>query len=156
MLLALMIRRLRAMLGGISAIPSAAGAGKETRVFDKGMLAMLASGLGHDAVVRYDRGRVIMVQGQAGAFMYVVQEGRVAISLRGAIVERVGPGGVFGEMALVDQVARAASAAAESDCVLLAINRPVFINLVKTNPDFGVSLLSAVAERVRNLAAGVN
>jgi CRP/FNR family transcriptional regulator, cyclic AMP receptor protein len=156
MLLGLMIRRLRAMLGGLTGIPSAAGAAKESRVFDRGMLATLARGLGHHAVVRYDRNKVIMVQGQVGAFMYVVQEGRVAITLRGAIVERVGPGGVFGEMALVDQSARAASAAAETDCVLLAINRPVCMNLVKTNPDFGVSLLTAVAERVRNLAAGVN
>ena len=156
MLLTLMIRRLRAMLGGMTGIPSAAGAGKESRVFDRTTLGALAGALGHDAVMRYDRGKLILLQGQAGAFMYVVQEGRVAISLRGAIVERVGPGGVFGEMALVDQAARAASAAAETDCVLLAINRPVFMNLIKTNPDFGVSLLTAVAERVRSLAAGVN
>jgi CRP-like cAMP-binding protein len=88
--------------------------------------------------------------------MYVVLEGRVAISLRGATVERVGPGGVFGEMALVDQSTRAANAAAESDCVMLAINRTVFMNLVKTDPTFGISLLTAVAERVRNLAAGIN
>ena len=49
----------------------------------------------------------------------------VAISLRGTIVERVGPGGVFGEMALVDQGARAANAAAETDCALLAISQAV-------------------------------
>jgi len=79
--------------------------------------------------------------------VYVVLEGRVAITLRGATVERVGPGGVFGELAVVDQTTRAANAAAEIDCVLLAINRPVLINLMKTNPDFGVSLLTAVAVR---------
>lgn len=156
MLLSLMIRRLRSMLGGLTGIPSASRGQKKSRVFDKATLATLAEGLGHDALVRYDRGKVIMMQGQVGAFMYVVLEGRVAISLRGATVERVGPGGVFGEMALVDQATRAASAAAETDCVLLAINRPVFMNLVRTDPDFGVSLLAAVAERVRALAAGVN
>jgi CRP/FNR family transcriptional regulator, cyclic AMP receptor protein len=156
MLLSLMIRRLRAMLSGLTGIPSPAGGQKESRVFDKATLAALSNGLGHDALVRYDRGKVIMVQGQAGAFMYVVLEGRVAISLRGATVERLGAGGVFGEMALVDQTTRAANAAAETDCVLLAINRPVFMNLVKNNPGFGVSVLTAVAERVRALAAGVN
>jgi CRP-like cAMP-binding protein len=120
------------------------------------MLAQLAQGLGERAVARYPRGGIIMVQGQAGALMYVVMEGRVAISLRGAVVERVGPGGVFGEMALIDQSPRAANAAAEMDCVLLGISRPVFLNLVKTEPAFGVSLLTAIAERVRNMAAGVN
>jgi len=88
--------------------------------------------------------------------MYVVLEGRVAISLRGSVVERVGPGGVFGEMALIDQSTRAANAAAETDCVLLGISRNVFLSLVKANPSFGVSLLTAIAERVRSMAAGVN
>lgn len=155
MLLGLMIRRLRAMLGRLSGIPTAAEA-KESRVFDKAMLAALAQGLGESALVRYERGKLIMVQGQMGALMYVVLEGRVAISLRGATVEHVGPGGVFGEMALIDQSTRAANASAETDCALLAINRAVFLNLLKSDPTFGVSLLTAVAERVRNLAAGLN
>ena len=155
MLLGLIIRRLRAMLARLSGIPAAAQA-KESRVFDKATLEALASGLGHTALVRYDRGKVIMVQGQMGALMYVVLEGRVAISLRGATVERVGPGGVFGEMALIDQSTRAANATAETDCALLAINRNVFLNLVKSDPNFGISLLSAMAERLRAIAAGVN
>jgi CRP-like cAMP-binding protein len=156
MLLGIMIARLRAMLSRMSGIPAAAGSLKETRVFDKALLSALDRGLGDSARVRYERGKVIMVQGQTGAFMYVVLEGRVAISLRGATVERAGPGGVFGEMALVDQSVRAASAAAETDCVLLAINRSVFMNLIKSDPTFGVSLLGAMAERLRNLAAGAN
>ena len=157
MLMSLMINRLRGMIARLLGTPAAAGdAAKETRVFDKTMLAALAQGLGAQNTVRYDRGKVIMVQGQSGAFLYVVQEGRVAISLRGTVVERVGPGGVFGEMALVDQGARTANANAETDCALLAINRQVFLNLVKADPTFGVSLLTAIAERVRNTAAGLN
>jgi CRP/FNR family transcriptional regulator, cyclic AMP receptor protein len=157
MLMSIMINRLRGMISRLLGTPAAAAdAGKETRVFDKAMLSTLAKGLGEQGTVRYDRGKVIMVQGQAGAFMYVVLEGRVAITLRGTVVERVGPGGVFGEMALVDQGARTANANAEADCVLLAINRQIFLNLVKADPTFGVSLLTAIAERVRNTAAGLN
>jgi CRP-like cAMP-binding protein len=80
----------------------------------------------------------------------------VAISIRGAVVERVGPGGVFGEMALIDQSPRSANAAAETDCTLLAINRNVFLSMVKSDPTFGISLLSSMAERVRNTAAGAS
>jgi CRP/FNR family transcriptional regulator, cyclic AMP receptor protein len=157
MLMSIMINRLRGMISRLLGTPAAAAdATKETRVFDKAMLSTLAKGLGEQGTVRYDRGKVIMVQGQAGAFMYVVLEGRVAITLRGTVVERVGPGGVFGEMALVDQGARTANANAEADCVLLAINRQIFLNLVKADPTFGVSLLTAIAERVRNTAAGLN
>jgi CRP-like cAMP-binding protein len=125
-------------------------------VFDKKLLASLHTGLGDQATVRYERGKVIMVAGQTGALMYVVLEGKVAISIRGAVVERVGPGGVFGEMALVDQSPRSANAAAETDCTLLAINRNVFLTMVKSDPTFGISLLSSMAERVRNTAAGIS
>jgi CRP/FNR family transcriptional regulator, cyclic AMP receptor protein len=156
MLMSIMINRLRGMIARLLTTPQAADAAKETRVFDKNMVAALAKGLGEQNTVRYDKGKIIMVQGQAGAFMYVVHEGRVAITLRGTVVERVGPGGVFGEMALVDQGARTANANAETDCALLAINRQIFLNLIKADPSFGVSMLTAIAERVRNTAANLN
>ena len=155
MMLGMLIQRLRGMMAKLSGIPNAAEAKESPRVFDKALLASLAQGLGDPAQQRYNKGQVIMVAGQTGALMYVVLEGKVAISIRGAVVQYVGPGAVFGEMALIDQSPRAANAAAEADCVLLGINRQVFLNLVKSNPTFGASLLSAVAERVRNTAAGL-
>ena len=154
MMLGTLIQRLRGMIAKLSGVPTAET--KESRVFDKKLLASLQAGLGDQAMVRYDRGKVIMVAGQTGALMYVVLEGRVAISIRSAVIERVGPGGVFGEMALVDQSPRSANAAAEADCALLAINRAVFLNLVKSDPTFGIALLGSMAERVRNTAVEVN
>jgi CRP/FNR family transcriptional regulator, cyclic AMP receptor protein len=155
MMLGIMILRLRAMISRLSGAPSAAEI-KESRVFDKALLGTMVKGLGEQAIVRYDKDKVIMVAGQAGALMYVVTEGRVAISIRGALVDRVGPGGIFGEMALIDQSPRAANAVAETDCALLAMNRNVFLSLVKSEPAFGIALLSAMAERLRNTAAALN
>jgi CRP/FNR family transcriptional regulator, cyclic AMP receptor protein len=155
MMLGTMIMRLRGMIARLSGVPSAGEIG-ESHVFDKALLATMVNGLGDRAIVRYDQGKIIMVAGQAGALMYVVTEGRVAISIRGAVVERAGPGGIFGEMALVDQSPRAANAVAETDCALLAINRNVFLSLVKSEPAFGIALLSAMAERLRNTAAALN
>ncbi len=154
MMLGTMIMRLRAMIARLSGVPNTAGM-KESRVFDKALIATLVNGLGDQAVVRYEKGKLIMVAGQAGALMYVVIEGRVAISIRGAVVEMVGPGGIFGEMALIDQSPRAANAVADTDCALLGINRGVFLNLVKSEPTFGISLLAAMAERLRNTAASL-
>ena len=154
MMLGTMIMRLRGMIAKLSGIPSTADV-KESRVFDKSLLGQMIQGLGEQSVVRYDKGKIIMVAGQAGALMYVVTEGRVAISIRGAIVERIGPGGIFGEMALVDQSPRAANAVAETEVSLLGINRNVFLNLVKSTPTFGIALLSATAERLRNTAAAL-
>jgi CRP-like cAMP-binding protein len=142
------------MMAGSLGVPS--GKARAARVFDSKLMETLEAGLGNQARVLYQQGKVIMVAGQTAALMYVVVEGRVEISIRGAVVERVGPGGVFGEMALVDQSPRSANAMAETDCALLAINRNVFLNLVKSDPTFGIALLSATAERVRSTAAGIN
>jgi len=155
MMLGSLILRLRGMIAKLSGVPSATEVKESPRVFDKNLLTSLAGGLGQQAMVRFERGKVIMVAGQAGALMYVVADGTVAISIRGALVERIGQGGVFGEMALVDNSPRAANAVAETDCTLLGINRQVFLNLVKTNPIFGVSLLGAMAERVRTTAVAL-
>jgi CRP-like cAMP-binding protein len=154
MMLGTLIQRLRGMIARHSGVPNTET--KTARVFDKNLLASLHAGLGDQALVLYEKGKVIMVAGQTGMLMSVVLEGRVAISIRGAVLERVGPGGVFGEMALVDQSPRSANAVAETDCRLLAINRHVFLTLVKSDPTFGIALLGATAERVRNTAAGIN
>lgn len=148
MLMGMMIERLRAML---ARRPPGAGseAPGESRIFDKDMMQALAKGLGHDATVRHGRGTTLFREGSAGALAYVVLEGRVAVTIQGRLVQKVGPGGIFGEMALIDQATRAATAVAETDCALVALNRNVFLALVKSNPDFGAALLGAVAERVR-------
>jgi CRP-like cAMP-binding protein len=156
MMLGTMIMRLRGMIARLSGVPSGTQTKEQSRVFDRNILASMVKGLGEQAVVRYERGKVIMVAGQVGALMYVVIDGFVSISIRGAVVEKVGQGGIFGEMALIDQSPRAANATAETDCALLAINRQVFLNLVKSEPTFGISLLGAMAERLRNTAAALN
>jgi CRP-like cAMP-binding protein len=71
------------------------------------------------------------------------------------VVEQVGPGGLFGELALVDRSARAATATADTDCRLLAINRNDFLNLVKSKPQFGASLLKSTALRMQQVALQV-
>jgi CRP-like cAMP-binding protein len=154
MLMSMMILRLRGMLSRLTQKSlDGEASSSESRVFDKSMVAALAKGLGHDAMSRHAKGTVLFKEGSTGALAYVVQEGRVSVSIQGKVVQRVGPGGIFGEMALVDQSTRAATATAETECALLAINRTVFVNLVKANPEFGAALLSAVAVRVRFIAA---
>jgi CRP/FNR family cyclic AMP-dependent transcriptional regulator len=101
-------------------------------------------------------GDVIFGAFDMGAEMYVVLEGEIELSIDSKVIETLGPGEPFGEMALIDQSPRAANALAETDCALLAMNRKVFLSLVKSEPAFGIALLSATAERLRNTAAALN
>jgi CRP-like cAMP-binding protein len=154
MLMSVMIGRIRDVLSR-QAPAAAGGKVKESAVFDKSSLAVLARALAQ-TTVRYERNRTIVTEGQPGVLMYVVVEGKVAVSIQGKLVERIGPGGVFGEMALVDRAPRLATVVSETDCGLLAIGRNTFLELVKASPDFAVSLLSAVGERARFVASGNN
>jgi len=153
MLMSIMNSRLRSTITRLNATRALhAGEAKENVVFDKKLLAGLVRFMEGQEPQRFDAGKVIMQEGTGGAFMYIVLEGKVAISIKGGIVARAGPGGVFGEMALVDQSVRAATATAETTCTLLAVNRNVFLHLVKTSPAFGAALLAGLAERAKDMA----
>ena len=152
-LMSIMNNRLRSTITRLNATRALhAGEAKENVVFDKKLLAGLVKFMESQEPQRFDAGKVIMQEGTGGAFMYIVLEGKVAISIKGGIVARAGPGGVFGEMALVDQSVRAATATAETPCALLAINRNVFLHLIKTSPAVGAALLAGLAERAKDMA----
>jgi len=153
MMMSVMIRRIRDALARRNpGIAPSEGKMKESAVFDKSALAILARALAQ-TTVRYGRNKVIVKEGQAGVMMYVVLEGRLAVSIRDKLVEKIGPGGVFGEMALVDRTPRLAIVVSETDCGLLAIGRNTFLDLIRASPDFAVSLLGAVGDRARFIAA---
>jgi CRP-like cAMP-binding protein len=153
MLMNIIINRLRLTAALVSKNLAETEKWHERRVFDEKVLAGLVDQLQHRPAVHAAANKVIMSEGEGGVFMYVVLEGRVAISIKSKVIERVGPGGVFGEMALVDQSPRAARAVTETQCSLLSINRNDFLSAVKTNPAFAVSLLKALADRLRYMTS---
>ena len=150
MLMSVMVRRLRDNIDRLSAKDALKNAPwKDASVLDSDLLAQLEQQIGPAARFRYNAGKQIMKEGAVGVVSYVVIEGRVAITIGDTVMEKVGPGGIFGEMALVERAPRLATAIAETDCTLLAISRLEFVRLVKKNPRFGAWLLSAVSERAR-------
>ena len=155
MLMSIMIDRLRLTLARLSmkkALPAQA-AGDERRVFDDATLDEIAGNLGNPRLLKFTAGQTIINAGESGVLMYLPREGRVAITADGRTLERVGPGGVFGEMALVDRATRAANAVAETNCALMAVNRNQFLELVQTNPAFGLSLLKVLGQRLQAATA---
>src|SRR5581483_5546127 len=155
MLMSIMINRLRltdAKLRLARDLPDWTGR-DDSRVFDKSLLDELARAVPGRLPQRCPPENVIMREGDRGIFMYVVFQGRVAISIQSRIVDTIGPGGVFGEMALVDESPRAATAVAQNECMLLAINRSDFLALVKAKPAFTASLLKAIAERLATMTS---
>jgi len=155
MLMSVMISRLRETITRMLANGemSEKEATKESVTFKPKLLAELVQGLADDPPVFFLQGKQILQAGQTGLRMYAILEGKVTVTIGGRVVERLGPGGVFGEAALVEQSTRLASAVAESDCSLLAISRPAFMALVKLSPEFADAMLGSLAERMRFLTA---
>lgn len=155
MLMRMILARLRLALSMLRVRGGLAGSvpGHTARVLDNTLLKAISASLGKVAHGQFPTGRPILVEGSGGSVMYVVLEGSASISIKGKVIESIGVGGIFGEMALVDEAPRAASATATSDCTLLAIDRAAFIQLVRSNPDFGAELLRNLSERLRYLNA---
>lgn len=96
-------------------------------------------------------GQTIFKAGDQGDHMFAVVAGVVDIIIHGKVVESVGPGGVFGEMALVEDRERIASALVKADARLVAIDRKRFTNVVQQNPFFALQLMAVMAGRLRRM-----
>jgi CRP/FNR family cyclic AMP-dependent transcriptional regulator len=98
-------------------------------------------------------GQEIFAEGQPGDLMYVVKEGEVDVIVHGKVVETVGSGGIFGEMALIDRIPRSATAVAKTDCQLVPINEARFQFLVQQTPYFAIEVMRVLAHRLRQMDA---
>ena len=97
----------------------------------------------------FQPGEVIFRDGDAGDCFFAVLDGTVEIVLDGQTVETVSPGGVFGEMALIDSSPRSASAVARDAVRVAAVGKPRFMFLVQQTPFFALEIMHVLAERLR-------
>jgi CRP-like cAMP-binding protein len=98
----------------------------------------------------YPAGAPLFAAGDPGDVMYVVKTGEVDILVGEQIVETVGPNGIFGEMALIDNESRSASARARTDCQLVTINPKQFLFMVHETPYFAIEVMRTMSQRLRN------
>ena len=94
-------------------------------------------------------GTAVFRDGDAGEHMFGVISGEIAIVKHGSLIERIGPGGIVGEMALVDHSPRSADAVAQQNTQLAVIDRRRFEHLVANHPTFALQVMSVMAERLR-------
>lgn len=104
-----------------------------------------------DSVLRdVAAGEKIFSQGEPGAFMAVVLRGQVAIRRGDQTVAEVEAGSVIGEMALIDGEPRSGDAVALTHARLAIIDEPHFKTLIREVPDFALSLMKILVERLRS------
>ena len=94
-------------------------------------------------------GETIFAQGDVGDRMYLVRTGEVEIVHSGTVVDTVGPGEIFGEMALIDGSPRSAEARAKVASELQPIDEKAFLFLVHETPHFALDVMRTLALRLR-------
>ena len=99
----------------------------------------------------YDAGETIFEVGSPATHMFVVKEGEVDIIVNDMTVETAGEGMIFGEMALIDDKPRSATAKAKTDCHLVPIDEKRFTFLVQQTPFFAIHVMKVLAYRIRNI-----
>jgi CRP/FNR family cyclic AMP-dependent transcriptional regulator len=100
------------------------------------------------------RGATIVSKGDPGNSMFAVISGTVKISItsadgRSAILNLIGPGEIFGEVAVLDGQARTADATANTSCEIFIIDRREFIPFVKSQPALAMKFIELLCTRLR-------
>lgn len=105
--------------------------------------------------VVFPAGHVIFNEGDTGDRMYAVLAGEVDMVVRGTVIETVDAGGIFGEMALVEDRPRTATAVVKTEAKLVPVDRNRFLFMVQQTPFFSLQVLAIVSARVRRLVERV-
>jgi CRP/FNR family cyclic AMP-dependent transcriptional regulator len=100
------------------------------------------------------RGATIFSKGDLGNNLFAVISGTVKISIsspdgRNAILNLIGPGEIFGEVALLDGLARTADAIANTNCEIFVIDRREFIPFVRSQPTLAMKFIELLCTRLR-------
>ncbi len=96
-------------------------------------------------------GRILFSQGDSASELFIVVKGQVRVERNGSVLAMRGPGEFFGEIALVSEGTRTATATCETDCRLLVLVHRDFHSLMDEFPDLKMQVLETLAHRVRTL-----
>jgi len=103
---------------------------------------------------KFKRGATVFAKGDSGNALYAVVSGAVKMSVssadgQSAMLNLIGEGEIFGEIALMDGLARSTDAVASSACELLVIDRRDFIPFVQSHATVAMKLIELLCSRLR-------
>ncbi len=102
---------------------------------------------------KYQKGEPVFRMGDPGLGMYIIIEGNVDIVEESADegqkqLANLQEGAFFGDLALLDEAPRSASAIAKTDCDIIGFFRPDLLDLLYRKPQIGIKILFALAQVV--------
>jgi CRP/FNR family transcriptional regulator, cyclic AMP receptor protein len=99
--------------------------------------------------ISFGAGEVIFCEGDQAREFFVIRSGRVCIQRHDQVLETLEHNEIFGEMALIDETPRNATAVAVTDVSLVPISEKQFISLIHEAPMFALTMMRVLARRLR-------
>jgi CRP/FNR family transcriptional regulator, cyclic AMP receptor protein len=99
----------------------------------------------------FEAGEKVFLEDDTGSGMYLVRSGRIDIITYGTVLENVRAGGIFGEMALIDDGPRSAAAIATETSEVISIDKPTFLALIREQPEFALHVMRLLTARLRKM-----
>jgi CRP-like cAMP-binding protein len=94
-------------------------------------------------------GEVIFKEGDEADQLFAIKSGEIAIQLGNCTLAELSANSIFGEMALIDDAPRSATAVAKTDVELVPISEKQFLFLVSQTPFFALKVMRVLARRLR-------
>jgi CRP/FNR family cyclic AMP-dependent transcriptional regulator len=103
---------------------------------------------------RYPKDTVVFFENEEGDTLFMILEGRIKVTILGddgreIILTMLSPGDLFGEMALLDNEPRSATAIAVEESELLSLHRTDFYAVIAENPGISTALIKVLSARLR-------
>ena len=99
----------------------------------------------------YRAGETIFNEGDRGKEFFVIRSGKVEIRIGNRLLETLGENEIFGEMALIDEAPRSATAVAATDVTAAPVTEKQYLFLVRHTPFFALKVMRVLAQRLRKL-----
>ena len=114
--------------------------------------AQPAGGKRQNLAASFKDSDVIFIEHEPGSELYIIQQGNVKITKivdqNEVLLAVLNPSDIFGEMALLENKPRSATAIAYGNVVTLAINKENFETMVQAQPQLAVKLITLLSERI--------
>ena len=146
-------RRARAGISSIKTCPANAG-------FLRCAVSQMVLPMKHDTsfgvltgndteTLSFKAGDTIFREGDNAIDLFVIKSGQVRIQIGNKTVSELGPDAIFGEMALIDDEPRSATATAVTEVELVPVSEKQFLFLVSQTPYFALKVMRVLAQRLR-------
>jgi CRP/FNR family transcriptional regulator, cyclic AMP receptor protein len=106
-----------------------------------------------EETVKLPSGGSLFRKGDAAHTMYIVKSGAIEVHDGDTVFETVMPGGLLGEMAIVDGEPRSAGARAKDQSEVIAIDQKRFLGMVERTPYFAIRIMRVLTRRLRHTNA---